>query len=154
MTIRYIVETPIGKCKIIEERGCLLELSLASAGEDLPLCMETEAATQLIEYFSGKRKRFDLPIHAKGTQFQRDVWEQLQKIPYGTTASYDDIAKAIGRPKAARAVGGAVGKNPVAIIIPCHRVIRKNGTMGGFSLGLDAKRILHKVEKITCVKES
>jgi len=110
-----------------------------------PLIVET--CKQLDEYFSGKRKAFDLPLSPKGTPFQQAVWKQLQAIPYGKTISYSQEAKAINRPKACRAVGSANGKNPIAIIIPCHRVIGANGGLGGYAGGLDIKIQLLNLEK-------
>ena len=97
---------------------------------------------QLKEYFSGERKDFDLPLHLIGTEFQKQVWRQLMKVSFGRTASYKEIADKIGRPKAMRAVGQANHRNPVPIIIPCHRIIGANGHLVGFGGGLDMKRFL------------
>ena len=105
-----------------------------------------EACRQLEEYFAGTRKQFDLPLHLSGTDFQVQVLEELQKIPYGETTSYGDIAKRIGRPKAMRAVGAANGRNPIPIIIPCHRVIGSSGDLTGFGGGLDTKEALLRLE--------
>jgi methylated-DNA-[protein]-cysteine S-methyltransferase len=105
-----------------------------------------EACRQLEEYFSGIRKEFELPLHLSGTEFQVQVLEELQKIPYGETTSYGDIAKRIGRPKAMRAVGAANGRNPIPIIIPCHRVIGSSGDLTGFGGGLDTKEALLRLE--------
>ena len=102
---------------------------------------------QLQEYFRGKRTVFDLPLQAAGTEFQVSVWKALLKIPYGQTRSYKEIAEKIKRPKAVRAVGGANGSNPVPIIIPCHRVISHDGTLGGYSAGLDIKTQLLELER-------
>src|SRR5207248_1063778 len=88
-----------------------------------------QAARQLAEYFDGRRDSFDLPLAAEGTAFQREVWSALQEIPFGQTRSYQDIARQIGRPKAVRAVGAANGKNPLAVVVPCHRVIGKSGAL-------------------------
>lgn len=101
-----------------------------------------EPLNQLKEYFSGHRKRFSCPLDLKGTPFQLKVWQALQAIPFGQTVSYEEIALKIGNPKAVRAVGQANGKNPVAIIVPCHRVIRKSGDLGGYSSGLEIKKFL------------
>ena len=106
------------------------------------------ALQQLEEYFLGKRKVFDLPIDIKGTHFQKNVWKELQKIPYGKTVSYEDIAMNIQNQKAVRAVGTANGKNPLCIIVPCHRVISKNGSIGGYSGGLEIKSKLLEIESI------
>lgn len=108
-----------------------------------------EARRQLTEYFDGKRKEFDLVLKPTGTEFQLQVLDELQRIPYGTTCSYSDIAERIGRPKAVRAVGAANGRNPIPIIIPCHRVIGKSGKLTGFAGGLDVKRQLLELESGT-----
>ena len=105
-----------------------------------------DACIQLAEYFSGERKDFDLPLSYSGTEFQVSVLEALQKIPYGETASYADVAKRIGRPKAVRAVGAANGRNPIPIIVPCHRVIGSSGDLTGFGGGLDTKEALLRLE--------
>lgn len=97
---------------------------------------------QITEYLSGKRKSFSLPLKPEGTSFQKSVWNELLKIPYGTTTTYASIATAIGNPKACRAVGRAVGANPIFIIVPCHRVIGSSGKLTGFAYGLDVKRTL------------
>jgi methylated-DNA-[protein]-cysteine S-methyltransferase len=104
------------------------------------------ARQQLTEYFAGKRKDFDLPLSLRGTEFQLRVLEELKTIPYGETTSYGDIAKRIGRPKAVRAVGAANGRNPIPIIVPCHRVIGSSGDLTGFGGGLDTKTALLRLE--------
>ena len=109
--------------------------------------MNQAAQTQLEEYFSGERKEFDLPIKLDGTPFQVSVWEALQRIPYGETRSYRDIAEEIGNPNSYRAVGLANNKNPISVIIPCHRVIGANGYMIGYGGGLNKKRRLLDLEK-------
>lgn len=101
---------------------------------------------QLEEYLAGKRKKFNLPLDTTGTPFQKKVWEELRKIPYGKTCSYKDIANRIKNPKAVRAVGGANGRNPLCIIVPCHRVIANNGSLGGYSGGLEMKHRLLSLE--------
>ncbi len=105
-----------------------------------------DVSRQLLEYFAGERKAFDLELDLKGTEFQLSVLEELQQIPYGTTASYADIARRIGRPKAVRAVGAANGRNPIPIIVPCHRVIGSHGDLTGFGGGLDTKEALLRLE--------
>lgn len=102
----------------------------------------TAACAQLAEYAEGRRRTFELPIRLEGTAFQRRVWDELAKIPYGQTRSYGDIAAAIGRPGASRAVGQANHHNPIAPMIPCHRVITSTGTLGGYGGGMDLKRLL------------
>lgn len=101
---------------------------------------------QLTEYFNGERTEFDLPLHLTGTEFQLLVLEELKRIPYGTTTSYGDIAQRIGRPKAVRAVGAANGRNPIPIIVPCHRVIGSGGDLTGFGGGLGTKEALLRLE--------
>ena len=106
----------------------------------------SKAREQLVEYFAGEREQFDIPLQLAGTEFQLRVLEELQRIPYGTTVSYSDIAERIGRPKAVRAVGAANGRNPIPIIIPCHRVIGRGGSLTGFGGGLDTKAALLRLE--------
>ncbi|MCR9279927.1 MAG: methylated-DNA--[protein]-cysteine S-methyltransferase [Pseudomonadaceae bacterium] len=105
-----------------------------------------EAGRQLAEYFAGKRRQFELPLAPSGTPFQLSVYEALARVPYGETVSYLDLAKEIGNPKAVRAVGGANGANPLAIVLPCHRVIGSSGSLTGFGGGLDVKRFLLELE--------
>ena len=105
-----------------------------------------EAKKQLKAYFSGKLQRFDLPLHLEGTEFQERVWKALRRIPHGKTLSYAVLAEKVGKPKASRAVGNANGKNPLPIIVPCHRVIAHNGGLGGYTGGLEKKRFLLKLE--------
>ena len=106
-----------------------------------------DAASQLTEYLNGTRKDFTIPTDCEGTAFQQSVWDTLKKIPYGETRSYSQIAAVIGRPNAVRAVGGACGKNPVLIMVPCHRVLGKNGTLTGFSAGIELKKKLLQLER-------
>jgi methylated-DNA-[protein]-cysteine S-methyltransferase len=105
-----------------------------------------EAVSQLSQYFLGTRRNFNLPIHLQGTPFQCSVWKSLLRIDFGKVVSYKDIAKAIENPRASRAVGRALGKNPIPIVIPCHRVVNHNGGLGGFSSGLSIKRQLLALE--------
>ena len=105
-----------------------------------------KACQQLDEYFQGKRRQFDLPLGYAGTPFQESVWRELQNIPYGETRSYEDIAVRIGNPKAVRAVGQANNRNPILLMIPCHRVIHKNGDISGFACGIETKKYLLKLE--------
>lgn len=104
--------------------------------------------SQFTEYEKGARKSFDLPLHIIGTEFQKKVWAALLEIPYGETRSYQEIAIRIGNPKAVRAVGGACNRNPIGIIIPCHRVVGKNGSLTGYAGGLDYKKMLLEHEKM------
>ena len=107
-----------------------------------------QALTQLREYFDGTRQEFDLDLDPDGTPFQKEVWAALQRIPYGITTSYGELAKSLGRPSASRAVGAANGKNPIAIVVPCHRVIGKDGSLTGYAGGLTVKRALLELEKV------
>ena len=119
-------------------------ISASSSGRPESPLLET-AKTQLDEYFQGARNNFELPLSLTGTPFQQLVWNALKAIPYGTTTSYGAIANAIDRPRAVRAVGRAIGSNPIPLIIPCHRVIGAGGKLTGFSGGLDRKRwLLHR----------
>ena len=113
-----------------------------------------EVAKQLDEYFAGKRTKFELNISPKGTAFQKKVWAELLKIPYGKTKSYQEIAEAIGKPSAQRAVGSACNKNPILLIIPCHRVISKTGKLTGFACGVDRKEQLLKLETNRCFQDN
>lgn len=105
-----------------------------------------EAVRQISEYFDGKREKFDLEIKLEGTEFQQEVWEELGAIPFGQTVSYGDLARAIGKPSAVRAVGAANGSNPISIILPCHRVVGSDGGMTGYGGGLWRKEWLLKHE--------
>ncbi|MGH8047469.1 MAG: methylated-DNA--[protein]-cysteine S-methyltransferase [Chthoniobacterales bacterium] len=149
-------KTPVGRLKLIaSDRGLAAILwendnpervRLAPLAEDKnhPVLLETER--QLGDYFAGKREKFSLKFDPVGTEFQKDVWSALSTIPFGETRSYAQIAAQIGRPKAVRAVGAANGKNPISIIVPCHRVIGSNGTLTGFAGGLQIKAALLELE--------
>jgi O-6-methylguanine DNA methyltransferase len=106
-----------------------------------------KASAELEEYFAGRRVTFDVPLDLRGTPFQRATWEALLRIPYGEVMTYGDVAGTLGRPGASRAVGGAVGSNPVAILVPCHRVVAAGGRLGGYTGGLDVKRKLLAIER-------
>ena len=141
-------KSPIGILEIICNNNILVSLKLVDCCEKTTV--ETnfikDMKNQLDEYFSGKRKVFDIKINPKGTDFQKLVWKELQKIQYGETKSYSEIATDIGNQNAQRAVGSACNKNPIMIIIPCHRVISKNGKIGGFAYGNSIKQKLLEVE--------
>jgi len=151
-----IIESPVGKLTLVAretklaavlweyERANRVRLGDMENNQTHPVLCETEH--QLAEYFAGKRTRFELELDFAGTDFQKKVWHALLTIPFGETRSYSDIAHQIGNPKAVRAVGAANGKNPISIIAPCHRVIGMNGSLTGFAGGLDAKRILLRLE--------
>ena len=142
-----IISTPIGPLTIESAGGYLTGLSFQAGNlqngsdEVLELCEQELAA-----YFEGKLKEFTVPIRPTGTPFRMTVWEELRRIPYGETATYKEIAQRIGNPKAVRAVGGANHHNPIAIIIPCHRVIGADGSLTGFGGGIDIKRRLLELE--------
>ena len=145
---KFYYKSPVGVLEIICENDYLVSLKLV----DIPGKSDTETSlsirikTQLDEYFSGKLQIFDIKINPKGTDFQKRVWKELQKIPYGSTKSYSEIAQCIVNKNAQRAVGSACNKNPIMIIIPCHRVISKNGDIGGFAYGTGVKNILLNIE--------
>lgn len=153
MQYRYL-DSPVGRLLLAGEGETLCFVGFPQDGE----CLEpqsgwvadeqslTRAVAQLLEYFAGERRDFDLDLKPNGTRFQLDVLEALTRIPYGETRSYADVAGQVGRPKAVRAVGAANGRNPLPIVIPCHRVIGANGALTGFGGGLEAKRTLLELE--------
>lgn len=106
------------------------------------------AEAQLAQYLAGERREFDLPLAPVGTPFQHSVWEQLSQIPYGVTTTYGTIARALGKPRAAQAVGAAVGSNPISIIVPCHRVLASNGSLTGYAGGMETKQALLRLEGV------
>ena len=144
--------SPIGILQISEDDGKIKKLYPYQKENDSTIDMQPssllrETCRQLDEYFQGKRKEFDLPLAYAGTPFQESVWRELQKIPYGETRSYEDIAVGIGNPKAVRAVGQANNRNPILLLIPCHRVIHKNGDISGFACGIETKKYLLELER-------
>ena len=147
-------ETPIGELLLAGEAEALSMIGFpkgAMRRDPEPDWIYNEAPfvtvrEQLAEYFAGTRKTFDVPLRLSGTEFQVSVLEALQKIPYGETTSYGNVARQIGRPKAVRAVGAANGRNPIPIIVPCHRVIGSSGDLTGFGGGLDTKEKLLRLE--------
>lgn len=140
--------SPFGMIQLSSNGFELTELSFTHETADHPKSCEIidRSIAQLDEYFGGKRRQFDIPLSMQGTSFQIQVWKALLDIPYGQTRSYSDIAEQIGNPKACRAVGMANNRNKIAIIIPCHRVIGKNGSLVGYAGGLDFKQHLLKLE--------
>ena len=150
MTHYYTYDTILGSVTFVEENGALVVITTSPYQPKEEIYQETpvikEAFAQLSEYFSGKRKTFNLPLLLKGTDFQKQVWQALLKIPFGETRSYKQIAEAIGNPKAVRAVGMANNKNPLLIVVPCHRVIGANGKLVGYAVGLDKKEYLLRLE--------
>jgi methylated-DNA-[protein]-cysteine S-methyltransferase len=125
------------------------EIPMVSTAQPQVMSLLNNAVIQVNEYLDGKRQQFDLSLEAEGTDFQKSVWLQLSKIPYGETRSYKDIATKLNDPNACRAVGSANGRNPISIIVPCHRVIAANGTLAGFAGGLPIKLALLELEKPT-----
>jgi methylated-DNA-[protein]-cysteine S-methyltransferase len=142
-----LVASDAGLAAVLWENDSPRRVPITVAGEDLKHPVLREAERQLKEYFAGKRTSFDLPLDFQGTDFQKRVWKALLKIPFGETRSYAQIARALGKPSAMRAVGAANGKNPISIIAPCHRVIGKDGTLTGFAGGLKAKAHLLALEQ-------
>ncbi len=151
-------ETALGKVVTIIGKNGLKMVHIHSAQNKDKFTLPTgcvrnaeklsEAKKQILEYLDGNRNNFDLPLCLEGTNFQLKVWSELRKIPYGQTASYGEIAKRVGVAGASRAVGTACGRNPLAIVIPCHRVVASGGKIGGFASGLDVKRKLLQVEEV------
>jgi len=144
---RLVIDSPLGAMTLEGTDTALCALRFGAHGEGEPNALLRRASQELSEYFAGKRREFDLPLSPEGTDFQKKVWRTLCDIPFGETRSYKDIAEAVGNPKGLRAVGMANNRNPIAIIIPCHRVIGKNGSLTGYGGGLDKKAYLLKLEK-------
>jgi methylated-DNA-[protein]-cysteine S-methyltransferase len=157
MTLFYKeMESPVGKLKLVasatalvavlweQERPNRVGLGTPELDQQHSILLETER--QLSEYFAGKRTQFELPLEPRGSEFQERVWGALREIPFGKTRSYRDLAEAIGSPKASRAIGAANGKNPLSIVVPCHRVIGTDRTLTGFAGGLETKATLLALE--------
>jgi len=158
MNLAYkFVESPVGALKLVaSDKGLTAILwendnprrvPLTGLVEDNKHPVLLKVERQLEEYFAGSRSAFDLPLDMRGTTFQKDVWEALLAIPYGETRSYGQLAKQLGRPSASRAVGAANGRNPISIVVPCHRVVGSSGKLTGFAGGLDVKARLLDLEK-------
>ncbi|OBX09488.1 cysteine methyltransferase [Gallibacterium salpingitidis] len=154
------MDSPVGKLQLLAHQHHLIGVLFTAEFERQskhwlvtdhhPVLQQTEQA--LHNYFAGQQNAFvDLPLKLLGTEFQQAVWQQLLQIPFGQTATYADIATRIGKPKAVRAVGGAVGRNPISIIVPCHRILGKQQQLTGFGGGLPVKRYLLKHENITFI---
>ena len=153
-TFTMPMDTPVGHLVLESDGDVLIGIWLPSqarttrgAGHDAPPVLK-DTATQLEEYFAGERTGFEVPMELDGTAFQKEVWRELTRIPYGETISYGELARRVGRPKGPRAVGQANGKNPIPIIVPCHRVLASTG-IGGYGGGLPMKRTLLAVEGVT-----
>ena len=146
------IESPLGKLLLVGDGESLARLAMSPRPNDVPEGGRHDAAAfgaveeQLRSYFAGELTEFDVPLAPRGSEFQLRVWNALLEIPYGETASYGEIAAAVGRPDAVRAVGATNGRNPIAVIIPCHRVIGADGTLVGYGGGLDRKRLLLELE--------
>lgn len=145
------VPTPFGDLLLVAVDGALVKAHFppfeppdAPETPDDPVLVE--ARRQLSEHFAGERTDFDLPLAPPGTDFQRRVWEELRRIPYGTTATYGELAERLGDPRCVRAVGLANGRNPIAVVVPCHRVIGADGKLRGFAAGVDRKQRLLALE--------
>lgn len=147
------IQSPVGWLRVVEVQAAITELHIMKEPmavpeqweqRETPLLLETKR--QLSEYFDGARSSFSLPLAPRGTVFQQAVWKQLEAIPYGETRTYGQIAAALGKPTASRAVGGANHNNPIAIVIPCHRVIGANGKLTGYAGGLEIKEKLLRLE--------
>lgn len=139
---------PLGLIEIKGDNNCINSINFVKKTKKkyLENKITINAKNQLSQYFNKKRKKFDFKLNSKGTPFQKRVWKELQKISYGKLSTYSDVAKKIGVPKGSRAVGQAINKNPVGIVIPCHRVIGKNGALTGYASGLNKKLSLLKLE--------
>jgi methylated-DNA-[protein]-cysteine S-methyltransferase len=151
------VESPIGPLLLLGHGEALRGLYMQAGRKPVRVSSAwreasepfADARTQLEEYFAGERASFDLPLAAEGSEFERRVWSALEEIPYGETQSYGQVAERIGAPGAARGVGLANGRNPISIVVPCHRVIGANGTLTGYGGGLERKRFLLELEQGT-----
>jgi len=141
-----VFSSPLGPITIRCNKESIVSLVFDDLGDRDDTNLLLEAKKQLYAYFSGKLNTFQLPLHFSGTTFQTRVWATLQTIPYGTTISYRELSEMVGSPSAFRAVGNANSKNPLPILIPCHRVIAHNGSLGGYSGGLERKRFLLSLE--------
>lgn len=147
------MQSPIGKLHLVSDDNSLLSIGLGGAkpalkfNTSLNSTVLNETVTQLSEYFRGERRRFDLPLNMSGTDFQLSAWKTLSRIPYGKTISYREQAEKIGAGKAYRAVGSANGRNKLPIVVPCHRVVAADGTLGGYAGGLRMKALLLELER-------
>ncbi|MDO8966217.1 MAG: methylated-DNA--[protein]-cysteine S-methyltransferase [Algoriphagus sp.] len=143
-----IISSPLGNIRISSREGCLSELKFTDEETDGEILDQVLLSTvqQLEEYFAGERKTFDMPIGLGGTDFQRKVWLEVNKIPFGQTATYMKISQKLGKPGAIRAVGAAIGANPILVILPCHRVLGSDGSLTGYAGGLDRKKALLELE--------
>ncbi|MBE6613499.1 MAG: methylated-DNA--[protein]-cysteine S-methyltransferase [Ruminococcaceae bacterium] len=142
-----VYDSPFGAYTVGYREHELVSLQFGAAASSCPSPISNAAASQLDEYFAGKRRTFSLPMSLCGTEFQMKVWRAIADIPFGEVRTYGEIARVVGNPRAARAVGGAVHQNPLWILIPCHRVVAQNG-LGGYAGRPEVKRALLKIEGI------
>ena len=151
MNYQYL-QSPLGTLRLVSNGKQLLCIEFEGMHTTTPEDTEgqdavlKQCAAQLDEFFAGKRKTFDLPLAPQGTPFQQAVWQALKQIPYGELRSYRDIAEILNKPTATRAVGSANGRNPLPIVVPCHRVIGSDGSLTGFAGGLEAKKVLLRLD--------
>ncbi|KAF5072692.1 Methylated-DNA--protein-cysteine methyltransferase, constitutive [anaerobic digester metagenome] len=147
----HLFMTEIGAMYVVEENGAITEVRLPGetepVGERKATPLLKKAAVQISEYLAGGRKEFTLPLALNGSEFAMKVWKELARIPYGQVRTYGEMAKAIGRPGAARAVGQACNRNPISIIVPCHRVVGSGGKLTGYAAGLELKERLLELER-------
>ncbi len=141
-------QSPIGWLRIVENEGSIIEITKSDEPKENNCfnAVTAEAVRQLKEYFEGKRREFDLPLEIRGSNFQQRVYNALMKVPYGSTVSYRQLSRMAGIEKGFQATGQAVGRNPLLIVIPCHRVIRSDGSLGGFAYGEQIKKQLLLLE--------
>ena len=151
MINKFVYKTILGNILVQEKNSKIIGVKFINDDENYEKGDETELLRETIkeinEYLKGERKNFSVPILMEGTEFQKKVWKELQKIPYGQTRSYKEIAESVGKEKASRAVGMANSKNPIHIIVPCHRIIASNGSLSGFAGGIEIKKKLLKLEE-------
>ena len=155
MRTHTTVDSPVGPLTLVDEDGAMAGLYMHEQ-KHLPAperfgsrddAVLPAVREQLVAYFTGELRDFDVPLTLRGTDFQRSVWAALREVPYGTTCTYADLARAIGRPTAVRAVGAANGRNPVCVVVPCHRVVGSGGSLTGYAGGVERKQSLLDLER-------
>lgn len=146
----FMFDSPVGLLAVAAEEEKIIRVYLPNTPTPRLMSRETpllvRARDQILEYLAGTRRSFDLPLHAEGTPFQQTVWNALKEIPFGQTRTYQEIAQAVSCPRGAQAVGSALGENPLPILLPCHRVICSDGTLGGYAGGVSLKEALLQLE--------
>ena len=151
----FVYNTVLGRVTIAAQGNTLTHFAFGAvcfAGSKQPTACTNQASNEVLEYLAGKRMEFSMPLALEGTEFQRQVWNELLRIPYGQVRTYSEIAKAIGNPKARQAVGQACNKNPLPLFVPCHRVISATGSLGGYAYGQHIKQFLLALESDTVVR--